>query len=224
MIASAVILAAGRGDRMQAMGNKIFTSIAGAPLICRTVRSFLQVSEIEELVLVANASELEQVARLVSPIAPHVRMVAGGPTRRDSALAGVRAARGSLVLIHDGARPFPTKQLIRNVLAEAKQSRAAIPVLRSTDLLHHLLEGSRMIRSLPSRNESLARAQTPQGFERTHILRCLENASPDVRDDASAVLLAGFPISTVDGEPTNVKITRPEDLPLAEAIASFLEP
>jgi len=137
MIASAVILAAGRGDRMQIDGNKILMPISGQPLICWTVSAFTEIPDIEDLVLVVHANEMEAVKKLIQPIAPHIRIVEGGPTRRDSAVAGVRAARGDIVLIHDGARPFPTRALIHSVLAEAERAKAAIPVLPVTDLLHH---------------------------------------------------------------------------------------
>jgi 2-C-methyl-D-erythritol 4-phosphate cytidylyltransferase len=64
------------------------------------------------------------------------------------------------------------------------------------------------------------RAQTPQGFQRDLILRCLEAAPPEIRDDATAILLTGESVTTVPGERANIKITRPDDLPLAEAIAT----
>jgi len=223
MIASAVILAAGRGDRMQIDGNKILMPISGQPLICWTVSAFTEIPDIEDLVLVVHANEMEAVKKLIQPIAPHIRIVEGGPTRRDSAVAGVRAARGDIVLIHDGARPFPTRALIHSVLAEAERAKAAIPVLPVTDLLHHH-ELGRTITTPPSLDIPLDRAQTPQGFHRDLILRCLETAPSEIRDDASAVLLAGKAVATVPGEHTNIKITQPEDLPLAKSIAALLKP
>lgn len=221
MIASAVILAAGRGDRMHAGANKILMPIGGQPIICWAVSAFTEIPAIEDLVLVVHASEMEAVKQLIQPIVPRIRLIEGGKTRRDSAIAGVRAALGDIVLIHDGARPFPTTALIHNVLAEAKQAKAAIPVLPITDLLHHVDVTSHITGLSEICNHSLVRAQTPQGFHRDLILRCLEAAPLEIRDDASAVLLAGKAVATIPGERTNIKITRPEDLPLAEAIAAF---
>jgi len=223
MSTSVVILAAGRGDRMKAGGNKIFLPIGGQPLICWSMLAFTQISAIDDVVLVVHANEIEAVKRLIQPIVPSIRIVEGGMTRRDSAIAGVREARGDIVLIHDGARPFPTKALILSVIAEARREKAAIPVLSITDLLHHLEPGG-TITTLISLGTPQGRAQTPQGFYRDLILRCLEIAPPEIRDDASAVLLAGKVVSTVPGERTNIKITQPEDLPLAEAIAALLKP
>ena len=223
MIASAVILAAGRGDRMQTGANKILMPIGGQPLICWTVSAFTEITDIEDLVLVVHAGEIEAVKQLIQPIFPNIRFIEGGVTRRDSAIAGVRAALGDIVLIHDGARPFPTRALIHSVLAEAARAKAAIPVLPITDLLHHL-EPRSTITTLPSLDIRLGRAQTPQGFHRDLILRCLEAAPPEIRDDASAILMAGKAVATIPGERTNIKITQPEDLPLAEAIAALREP
>lgn len=224
MSTSAVILAAGRGDRMQAKTNKILMPIGGRPLICWAVRAFAQIAEIDDLVLVVQGSEMETIKRMIQPITPNAHIVKGGMTRRDSALAGVRAACGDIVLIHDGARPFPTKTLILNVIAKAQQEKAALPILPVTDLLHHLAPAGNSVMTPPCLDSLLVRAQTPQGFHRPLILRCLEDAPPEIRDDASAVLLAGQPVATVPGERSNLKITKPADLPMAEAIAAFREP
>lgn len=105
MSASAVILAAGRGDRMRVDENKLFLPICGQALICHTVSAFARITELDDLVLVVPSGEMEKVRQLVQPITDHCRFVKGGETRRDSALVGVRAARMEIVLIHDGARP-----------------------------------------------------------------------------------------------------------------------
>jgi len=221
MSLSAVILAAGRGDRMQTTENKILLPICEQALICYTVSAFASIPKLDDLVLVVHADEIEIVRQLVQPIADHCRFVEGGETRRDSSLAGVRAATGDIVLIHDGARPFPSPALIQHVLTVAQYETAVIPVLPIPDFLHQVNETTARIMTLNnSSSHQLVRAQTPQGFSRNLILRCLESAPPEVRDDASALLLAGESVATVPGEPTNIKVTCLEDLALAEAIAA----
>jgi len=221
MSASVVILAAGRGDRMQTNENKAFLPICGQALICHTVSVFAGIPELDDLILVVRSEEMEKARQLVQPIADHCRLIEGGETRRDSALIGVRAANNETVLIHDGARPFPSSTLIQHILTVASYENAVIPVLPITDLLHRVDETTTRIETLSdSSSHSLVRAQTPQAFRRDFILRCLEAAPPEIRDDATAILLAGEAVTTVAGEPTNIKITRPEDLPLAEAIAA----
>lgn len=220
MSASAVILAAGRGDRMRMDENKLFLPICGQALICHTVSAFARITELDDLVLVVPSGEMEKVRQLVQPITDHCRFVKGGETRRDSALVGVRAARMEIVLIHDGARPFPSPALIQHVLTVARHENAVIPVLPITDLLHRVSTAGRIEEATDVSLHSLSRAQTPQGFRRDLILRCLEAAPPGIRDDATAILLGGESVTTVPGEHTNIKITRPEDLALAEAIAA----
>lgn len=220
MTTSAVILAAGRGDRMGTGQNKILLPICGQAMIYHTASVFAQVPDIDDLVLVVHADEMELVRQLIQPIGIQFRVVEGGKTRRDSALAGVHAASSDFVLIHDGARPFPSPALIHRVLTATQQENAVIPVLPITDLLHHVGATGHIGELSNFCEHSLAQAQTPQGFQRDLILHCLETAPPEIRDDATAILLAGRSVATVPGERTNIKITRPEDLALAEAIAA----
>ncbi len=222
MSASAVILAAGCGDRMQTNENKLLLPICGQALICHTVSAFARIPELADLVLVVHPDEMEIIRQLVQPIADHCRFVEGGETRRDSSLVGVRAATGDIVLIHDGARPFPSPTLIQHILTVVQYENAVIPVLPIPDLLHRVDETTaRIVKLRNSSSHPLVCAQTPQGFRHDLILRCLESAAPEIRDDATAILLAGEPVATVPGEPTNIKVTRLEDLALAEAIAAF---
>ncbi len=219
MTASAVILAAGRGDRMGIEGNKILIPIGGYPMIAWSVKAFASTPNIAELIVVVSPEERETVRKLVEPLFPSVRIVHGGATRRDSALCGVRAATGKVVLIHDGARPFPTPALIQRVAEQAAQHQAAIPVLHVTDHLHGL-HADGTLAQLSERGETLVRAQTPQGFCRELIRECLEQAPSDIRDDATAVLLAGKSIAVIAGEIENMKVTTQADLRLAAAIAA----
>ena len=220
MTASVVILAAGRGERMGMNENKILAPIRGQALICHTVSAFARISELDEVIVVVHPDEMDRVRRLIQQITSQFQLVEGGETRRDSALAGVRAASGDLVLIHDGARPFPSSTLIQHVLTAARRESAVVPVLRIFDLVYRVGTAERIEKMSDLSGQSLAQAQTPQGFRRDLILRCLEAASSEIRDDATAVLLAGESVGTVHGEPANIKITRPEDLALAEAIAA----
>jgi len=220
MTISAVILAAGRGDRMQTERNKILLPVLGQALICHAVSAFVQVPELVELILVTHSDEVETVRQWVHPIAPDCVFVVGGATRRDSSLAGVRAATGDFVLIHDGARPFPSPSLIRSVVAATQRWSAVVPVVPSTDLLYRVSAAGCIKQASDLKEEPLVRAQTPQGFRRDLILHCLEAAPQQIRDDATAVLLAGESVLTVPGDPANIKITHTADLALAEAIAA----
>jgi len=217
MSTSAVVLAAGRGERMRSDVRKAFLELAGRPLFVRAVETFARVPQVEEIVVVVHPDDVRTASSAVGPIAPRARIVAGGETRRDSSLAGIRASTGEIALIHDGCRPFVTAQLIERVLGEAKRHGAAVPVLPSTETLYHLADG-RLARVLD--RASVVRAQTPQGFSRPLILRCLEAADRDITDDASALLAQGEPVFVVEGEASNVKLTYPEDLRWARTFAA----
>jgi len=221
--ASAVILAAGRGHRIGSGENKAFLPIADRPLLVWTLLAFADVPEVSEIVLVVAPGEKERVRRLLQTGLPPATLVGGGDVRRDSALAGVDAASGEIVLIHDGARPFASVELIGRVLAGAIEVGACVPVLPIVDTLREIAPGDSLTAAVLDR-ERIVRVQTPQGFRRSLIRRALQTAEPDVPDDAGAVLALGEAVRPVPGEETNLKVTVPGDLPLAEAIAEIRRP
>ena len=220
MNAGAILLAAGRGNRMGGDGNKVLLTIAGREILLHAIDAFAGISEIREIVVVTHPDDRDSIARLLeSRQQLPIRMAIGGATRRDSSLAGVRASTADHVLIHDGARPFPSRDMIVRVLHELKSCAAVIPTLPQTDHTHMMQDdGRHLALREPPEGVSIARAQTPQGFHRRLILECLKAAPIECRDDAAAVLLAGGKVATVNGDPTNLKITFPEDLHLGEAI------
>jgi len=218
MTAGAVILAAGRGERMRSEMRKAFLVLAGRPLFVHAVEAFARVPRIAEIIVVLHPDDLDEARSAVARPGRDVRFVAGGATRRASSLAGIRAATGDTVLIHDGCRPFVTADLIDRVLDGVERHGAVIPILSPTETLYRRdVDGHRLSQTVD--RASIARAQTPQGFRRSLILHCLEAADPAVTDDASAVLAVGEPVFTVDGEAANLKVTHPEDLRWAEAFA-----
>jgi len=218
MRVSAVILAAGRGRRMRRDANKVLLSIAGAPLLVHTFRAFAASPRVDEIVLVVGPGEEAQVRGLLPPFPRTTAIVPGGGMRRDSAIAGVEAARGDIVLIHDGARPFPSLDLIERVIDGAVEHGACVPILPVVDTLRRSpAEGSLCAEDVDRRD--LVRIQTPQGFRRSLIRRALPLCPADAPDDAAAVFALGEAVWPVAGEPANLKVTVPGDLPLAEAIA-----
>ena len=218
---TAVLLAAGKGTRVGARQNKAYLAIAGRPLLSYALAPFIESPSIDQIVLVVGAGEEERAATLVAEAAKVVQIVHGGVRRQDSALTGVKAAEGRIVLIHDVARPFPSRALIDRVIEGARKHGACVPVIPAVDTLRHRDQDGFLL-SRPIEREGLLQMQTPQGFERGLIYRCFEASDKTYTDDAGAVLAQGAPVWTVSGEPTNLKVTTGADLALAEAIAFYL--
>lgn len=216
---SAIILAAGRGTRIGARKNKIFLEIASRPLLSYTISAFAGCQQIDEIILVVASGEEQAVASLTTGISKSVRIVLGGARRQDSSYAGVQAAQGEIVLIHDAARPFVSTGLISRLLEATQEHGACVPALPVVDTLRQGTLDAPLEAELIDRSY-LLRMQTPQGFKRDLIMSALSEADTDLTDDAAAVLARGIPVWTVPGEETNLKITTKEDLVLAEMIVA----
>jgi 2-C-methyl-D-erythritol 4-phosphate cytidylyltransferase/2-C-methyl-D-erythritol 2,4-cyclodiphosphate synthase len=153
--------------------------------------------------------------------------VAGGARRQDSVAAGFDAASPSsdIVLVHDAARPFVSEALIGAVIDAAVAHGAAIAALRARDTVKRgeaWHGATRIVETVP--RETVHLAQTPQGFRRDVLKAAvaLGRSGQDATDEAALAERAGHAVVLVDGDPYNIKVTTPEDLPLAEAIAGIL--
>jgi len=214
--ASGIILAAGRSERFGE--DKIFAELQGLPVLLHSVRAFLAAEVVEEIVVVARPGTEFRVAMLLQDLDFPIRVVTGGRRRRDSSLAGVEAACGEFVLIHDAARPLVSPELIKRVLASAEAHGAAVPVLPMVDTLRYVENGFLKPEVLP--RAGLVAMQTPQGFRRDLLLPALEECDEDLPDDAAALLSRGIPVAVVPGDRRNLKLTYPEDLALAQLFLS----
>ena len=217
---SAVILAAGNSTRMGK--DKSVLSLGGIPVIVRAIRAFEQHELVDEIIVVTREEAIQSIADLcVEYKLSKVRKVmAGGETRAESSLAGVSAvdSKAEYIAIHDGARPLVTQKVITDTLYAARDYHAAIPVIPSTDTLRSVSGG--FIGGDVDR-DSVIRVQTPQIFDADLIKGALTYAAKKqipITDDSSAIRLTGFQVRTVEGDVGNIKLTTPEDLPVAEAI------
>ncbi len=195
MKVSAVILAGGSSSRMGR--DKLLMDLFGDTVISTTLKAFKSVEEIDEIVLVGKSSPLADIE------------VEGGKTRKDSSKKGVLAATGDIVLIHDGARPFVSPDLIKRVISKTKENRSAIPFIPLKDSIKRV-ENGRIVDS-PRRADHVA-VQTPQGFFRADILEAFECCSDEITDDSEMYgKVFGCPY-IVEGEETNIKLTTPTDI------------
>lgn len=219
---TAVILAAGLGKRMQAGHNKQFIEICGQSVLTHTLTVFAQIPEIAKIVLVVRAGEEDTCRNMIPEIAESKTVLAiGGKERQDSVHNGIRAITWECeyILIHDGARPLITEEVIRRTLLAAQNSGAAICAVPVKDTIKQADSDGNVLATIP--RESLWAVQTPQVFRANLIRRAYENAYVHNHygtDDASLVEYLGEKIKIVTGDYENIKITTPEDIPTAEQI------
>lgn len=219
---AAIIPAAGSGTRMQLDHPKQYHHLAGAPLLVHTVRAFHGHPAISRTVVVVPGDWLEKTGELLAAhalIDDRVTLVAGGRRRQDSVLAGLKTLDDSIdiVLVHDGARPLISAALIDRCHQAVAAHGAAIAAVPVKDTLKRGDHGQRIVATVD--REALWQAQTPQGARRELLLAAFAAAGElEVTDEAMLLEHAGIPVILVAGEETNLKITRPEDMLLAEKI------
>jgi 2-C-methyl-D-erythritol 4-phosphate cytidylyltransferase len=212
---TAIIVAAGTGSRFGSNIPKQFIDLAGKPGIEHTLERFQNAESIDSIVLVLAS---DQIADRKFEFGKLVAVVAGGPTRAQSALSGLDAAGDAdVVAVHDGARPFVSTDEIDRTVEKAKEMGAACLVARVTDTIK-TIRGGEIAATLD--REKLRRALTPQAF-RTDVLRRafeLGDLTETVTDECYLVEKLGHPIALVEGSERNIKITSADDLRLAELI------
>lgn len=220
--ATAIIPAAGFGTRMNLNHPKQFHRLGDAPILIHTIRAFLQNSHIDHIVVVIPSDRIEQTREMLTGyIEQHdqVTLVPGGKRRQDSVQEGLKALdqRTDIVVVHDGARPFVSQDVINRCYETTVSEGAAIAAVPVKDTLKKGNTASKVIDTIERKN--LWHAQTPQAARREFLVKAFQElGGKDVTDESSLLELAGIPVTLVAGSETNIKITRQEDLHLAELI------
>jgi 2-C-methyl-D-erythritol 4-phosphate cytidylyltransferase len=217
---AAIVVAAGRGERLGANRPKALVSLCGRPLLRHVLERVAASGIFETVVVVGPAEHLEECWQVVPRGLP-ATVVAGGSRRQDSVRLGIEALddRVEIVIVHDAARPLVSTDLFRRVREEAIRTGAAVPILGVADTVK-VLDGSGRIVGDCDR-QRLGLAQTPQAFRVAWLREAHERAAREgveASDDAGLVSRLGLPVAGVAGETWNLKITRPEDLELAESL------
>ena len=213
-----VIAGAGISQRMGA--DKVFMSLAGKPLLAWSVDVCQSCELVSQIVIVLHETKLDLGRRLVAERgwSKVVEVCPGGDRRQDSVRQGLGRLKGcDWVVIHDGARPFLTLELIRDGLDAAQSTGAAVAAVPVKDTVKRGCSDL-MVKETLNRQELWA-AQTPQVFRFDIITKAHEQIKDDVTDGASMVEQLGYKVKLYMGSYGNIKITTPEDLALAEVIA-----
>ncbi|MFH0913108.1 MAG: 2-C-methyl-D-erythritol 4-phosphate cytidylyltransferase [Candidatus Omnitrophota bacterium] len=233
MHVTAIVLAAGKGLRLRTRIPKPLVEISSQPLIIYCLNILSKHPLIKDIIVVANPGNLKDICNKIRQY--RVRkikdIVLGGKLRCASVMNGLKAIDGrtDLVLIHDGARPFIAKEMVSTVIKTAKRFGAAIvgvPVKATVKQVKSPCRPGRKERSKVKsvertlNRDNLWEIQTPQVFKKDLILRAYKKfLSTPVTDDASLVEKSGKSVKVVMGSYFNLKVTTPEDLVLAKAIA-----
>lgn len=215
----AIIVAAGTGQRFGR--DKIWEPVAGQPVIAHTLDSFEACPEVDEVVLVLSPERLEEGKRLAqSGRWPKVKAVcAGGSCRPESVAAGLANVQGARwVVVHDGARPCVTPDIVCRGLVVARQTGAAVAGVPVTDTIK-VVGQEGQVKASPQRRE-LWSIQTPQVFRYDILAQAYQNLGPseEATDDATLVERLGHQVTVFWGAYSNLKVTTPQDLTVAEAL------
>ena len=220
--AGAIIPAAGSGTRMSSTVPKQFLHLAGKPLLVHSVETFTQCDFVSQVIVAVSEDWHEPAAKLLSELIPDhskITVVIGGRRRQDSVRKGLDALDESidLVLVHDGARPLVSVDLIERCYTAVLEYGAAIAAVPVKDTLKKADDGQKVAATVD--RQMLWQAQTPQGARRDLLISAYEQSGDaDVTDESTLLEKAGIPVHLAAGEESNLKITRNEDLILAESI------
>jgi 2-C-methyl-D-erythritol 4-phosphate cytidylyltransferase len=216
--AGAVIVAAGASKRMGGI-DKMFAPLGGKPILAQVIDAFQKCKAIDQIVVVVSKENLKRCQQLVAEQgwSKVIEVCVGGERRQDSVAAGLgRLKQCEWAVIHDGARPLVTTDLIERGLEAARETGAAIAAVPVTDTIK-IAGDDKIILETPPRR-TLWAAQTPQIFRFGIIEEAYRKANNDVTDDASVVEQLGYKVKLYMGSYDNIKVTTPDDLILAEAL------
>ena len=219
-----IIVAGGKGLRMGTDIPKQFLPIGGKPVLMRTLERFREYAADLQIILVLPKAQQDYWKQLCKEYDFRIeyQLTDGGETRFHSVqngLALVPDDAEGVVGVHDGVRPFPSVEVIRNCYETARTAKAVIPVIPIVETVRHLVSESNTQRSITVPRGDYRLVQTPQTFD-IQLLKAA-NRQPyndGFTDDASVVEAYGFNITLVEGNRENIKITTPFDMTIAEAL------
>jgi 2-C-methyl-D-erythritol 4-phosphate cytidylyltransferase len=209
-----IITAGGKGNRFGKPGGKQLVEVDGKPIVLIACEKFVGIKEIAEVIITIDQEAKAQLDGYLAAIDLQLtyKVVLGGATRKQSVYNAFKALSDDcdMVMIHDGARPNVTKDMIKRLLDKAATKKAVIPVIPVVDTIK-LVENNLVKETLP--REKLFGVQTPQVFSYEILARAYKELSDcEVTDEASLVEMLGQEVVVVEGDRQNIKVTYLEDL------------
>jgi 2-C-methyl-D-erythritol 4-phosphate cytidylyltransferase len=216
-----ILPAAGQGKRMGAGKNKLLLELNGLPVLIHTIRVFEQDEACSNIIVAIHPQDEEEFRALITKfnVAKAIRLVPGGKERQDSIYNALKTVEtDGIVLVHDAARPFISEEHICRLTQMTEETGAAILGVPVKDTIKKVRDG--VVVETVERS-SLWAVQTPQAFRISLLTEAYQRAEKEHflgTDDASLVERLGYPVTMVEGDYDNIKLTTPEDLYFAEAI------
>lgn len=208
----AIITAGGTSSRF-GNTNKLLEKINNKEIIKYTVEAFIQ-ADIEDIVICSNSSIIEILSKMFNQY-KNIKIIEGGKTRQESVFNGLKVLDSDYVLIHDGARPMITTQIIKNTITSVVEKKAVSVMTKTIDTIKEVDEQGRIIKTID--RSKLYNTQTPQAFEYKLIRQAHETLiDKSFTDDAGMVEFLGKNVYIVEGDYRNIKVTTKSDLALAK--------
>lgn len=217
MIYKAIITAGGMSSRF-GNSNKLLEKINDKEIIKYTVEAFLQ-TNIDEIIICANPSIIDVLKKMFD--CERVKIVEGGNSRQQSVYNGLAVANGcDYVLIHDGARPLITPEIILNTMREVAEKKAVSVMTKTIDTIKEVDENGKIIKTID--RSKLYNTQTPQAFEYNLITSVHEKfKDKSFTDDAGMVEASGYDVYIVEGDYRNIKVTTQADIALMKIYLNY---
>ncbi len=209
---TAIITAGGTSSRFGGTINKLLEKVHGKEILKYTVEAFLN-SSIDEIVICANPAIINNVSVMFQDF-PNVKVVEGGKTRQESVRKGLEATNSDYVLIHDGARPMISPEIIKKLMVDVIEKRAISVMTKTVDTIKEVDEYGLIIKTID--RSRLYNTQTPQAFEYKIIKSAHETLKDEsYTDDAGILEYLGYDVFIQEGDYRNIKVTTKSDLALA---------
>lgn len=212
MTFSLIITAGGTSSRYGNL-NKLLEKIDSKTVIEHAVKPFMKFNEITEIIIPANISIIKNLKTIFSNT--DIKIIEGGKTRQESVHKALKMVKGDYVIIHDGARPIITGEVIQRVIDSVQKHFAVSVMTKTTDTIKEVDESGRIIRTID--RSKLYNTQTPQAFRTDLIKFAHEKLESGIyTDDASMLEELGIPVYISEGDYKNIKITSKTDLDFAK--------
>lgn len=219
-----IVPAAGVGQRFGSVVPKQYTNVHNTPIIIHTLTTILSLPFVQNIIVAVSPSDtFIQPLLIKHNLSDHaIHVIHGGAERADTVLAALQhpaIATADCVLVHDAVRPLASSSLFNRILQSTMDYGLAIPGIMVTDTVKEVNEKGAVVRTIP--RETMRTIQTPQGFRKDVIQTLLQADSHGATDEAMLAERCGIPVTVVDGEPWNIKVTTGMDITLLEALTGW---